>query len=447
MSVEAPWSYGQLYSWREVETYPTQWLAEANLPATCDLRGHSPQTVQRALAGLVRRHEALRTTFRLDDGVPTQRIEDRVDLPLVSVDRPVSGPADADRTTTELLTAPFPMTGGLCWRGVLVCSGGTPVFLSLSFSHLIVDVWSVRELQAQFEALLRDPDSPSQLPDLSPRELARREREQTAGRRQLAVQRYWQGVLADSRVPQLPTTPPRVTRPRIQATLHSHQLGGLAASAAKRHGVTAPAVVLAMVVAGLAGHTGTDRVVISLMSSNRFLPEHRRVVSTLNQLIPVVADADRACSLSEHITRLNWASAKAYRHSSYDVDQVRTLAAADGSFNRLFPTWFNYLQLDDVPADPRDPRPAVLEWTPTARPYGQPFDVRVTARQGRTSVAMRVDPELISATALVGMLRRLAFGVQEAVSSPETRVGDLLEVSPASLPAALFPASVPPPPQ
>jgi hypothetical protein len=41
VSVEAPLSFGQLYSWREIESYPSPWLPEANLPATWDLRGLS----------------------------------------------------------------------------------------------------------------------------------------------------------------------------------------------------------------------------------------------------------------------------------------------------------------------------------------------------------------------------------------------------------------------
>lgn len=446
---EATLSYGQLYSWRELETYPSEWLAEANLPATCDLRGRSPHAVWQSLVRLIARHEVLRTSFRLEEGVPRQLIDDHIDPPVVTVDRPVSGPADADRTTTELLAAAFPMTGGLCWRAVLVSSDGAPVFLSLSFSHLIVDIWSVRELQAQFEALLRDPEAPDGPDELSPRALASFERAQPV-RRHDAAERYWQGVLCDLQVSTLPTIAPRVTRPRIQATLHSHRLGGLAASAAKLHGVTAPAVILALVAAGLAGLTGTHRVAISLMSSNRFRPEHRGIVSTMNQLVPVVADVDRSAPLSEHITRLNWASAKAYRHSSYDIDQITAFAeragGTDGSFLALFPSWFNYLQFDDVLADPQDTRPAELAWTPTARPFGQPFDVRVTVRDGRCSLAVRVDPEVITADELIGLLRLVAHGVQQAVDDPGTRLGHLLDRVPASLPSAVFPDLLPMPP-
>lgn len=436
-AAEYPLSYGQLYSRRELETYPVDWLGEANLPATCDLRGHRPGTVLRALRLLADRHEALRTEFVLRDGVPVQVVLDDAPLPVSTMERPVRGPADAERATGELLGEGIPLLGGLCWRGRLVTSGGQPVFLSLSFSHLIVDVWSVRELQRQLTALLRG-DAGSGVPELSPRSLAATERAE-AERRHPAAARYWDTVLSDPRVPTLPAPAAGAIRPRIQATLHSHRFGGLAAAVARRHGVTVPAVVLSLVAAGLARHTGSDRVALGLMSSNRFRPEHRLVVSTMNQLIPVVADVDRSSPFGEYVTRLNWASAKAYRNSRYDIDRI----AGDRGFTGLFPAWFNYLQLDDVPGDPGQRQAAELEWTPRARPFGQPFDVRVTAREGRTSLALRTDPHWLPAGEVLGLLRRVAGGLEQAAHDPGVVLGDLLGPRGAAPSTSLFPADPP----
>ena len=62
MTASAPLSFGQLYSWREIESYPREWLREANLPATWDLRGLSMSQVDAALRRLVDWHEPLRTS-------------------------------------------------------------------------------------------------------------------------------------------------------------------------------------------------------------------------------------------------------------------------------------------------------------------------------------------------------------------------------------------------
>ena len=293
MPVEAPLSFGQLYSWREVDSYPAAWKSEANLPATWDLRGFGAERIEVALRRLFDSHEPLRTSFELRDGVPVQLVHEDLQPPIERVKRLITSPRDADRTTAELLAIPFPMTGELCWRGRLVSWLGKPMFLSLSFSHLILDVWSVQELHTQFRRLLADPDDLEVACRIgpSPRQLAGEQRAEAGLRRQQSAERYWQRVLAE-RAARLPVLPAGVERNRIQATLHSAQLSAQTARAARALGVTAPAVLAALVAAGLSRQLAENRVVMSLMSSNRFAPEHRHVVGTMNQLIPVVVSVD-----------------------------------------------------------------------------------------------------------------------------------------------------------
>ncbi|MBC6447376.1 condensation domain-containing protein [Actinokineospora xionganensis] len=437
MFIEAPLSNGQLYSLREIESCPPASLADANLPATWDLRGWSAERVDTALRELVERHEALRTSYHLRDGVPVQRVHARVDPPIERVDRAVTDFGDPDRTTTDLLGEAIPMTGGLCWRGVLVSTDGAPMFLSLSFSHLILDVWSTMELAARFRALAAgEPVEPGP----APVELAHGRRSELARSRQAGAERYWRRVLADETLPRFPCPSAGEESRRIQATLFSHRLGGAAAAAAKRLGVTPPAVLLALVAAGLSKHTGADRIALSVMSSNRFSEEHRKAVGTLNQLIPVVAAVDPGATLGEHVTRLHWACAKAYRHAGYDIDRVTALAPAGArGFSTLFPCWFNYLRLDGVASDPADETPAVLEWSPTPRQYGQPFDVRVTVRDGRTALAVRTDPDLVPAAALTDLLRTVALGAHRAATEPDSTVRELLSAVGTGVPQPLFP--------
>ncbi|WP_193318769.1 condensation domain-containing protein [Nonomuraea phyllanthi] len=449
MSVEAPLSHGQLFSWREVERYPEGWLTEANLASTWDMRGLSVEQAYGLLRRLVDRHEALRTTYHAGDGGrPVQRVHEAVELPIELVDRVIEDPSEHERTKEELVALPFAMSGDLNWRGRMVASGGAPVYLSLTFSHLIVDLWSIHHLHDQFKALVADPRAVAAMGP-APRELARRQREESWRPRQESSERYWRGVLDDGLMDVLPTLPARVERNRLELTLHSRALGGWAAEAGKRHGVTAPAVVMALLAAGLARHLDTDRVTMSLMSSNRFAPEDQHNVGTMNQLIPFVTGVDMRATLAEHIKRLHWTSAKSYRHSCYDFDQVAAMAAAHGErpehgcwMNHLFRAWFNYIQVDRRPSDPHDPSPAELAWSPLAQQYGQAFRVRVEVRGGRTSVLMLADPEVLPAEAMTDMMRTLAVGVQLAVSDPGRALKDLWSAG-AAPPPSLFPPEPP----
>ena len=470
-----PLSHGQLYSWREVESYPPPWRAEANLSATWDLRGLTPERLAAALRRLIELHEPLRTSYSVDgDGVPAQHVhpvegvgggdgggdvhdggggggvggglcglDPATGLPraIETADRQITDFADPIRTTETLAAQAIPMIGGPCWRGSLVTTDGAPMFVSLAFSHLILDVWSMIELERRFRILAEDPgadlDAGASQRDLSAAQYA--EKWQT---RQASAEKYWRGVLAEAPTgfrQALPTLGTGQTKPRVQAVLHSHRLTALAAEAARQHAVTVPAVLLAMVTAALAEHLGTEGTVISLMSNNRFAPDHRHVVGTLNQLIPIALPMDRAGTLAEHVKRTHWAGAKAYRYSCYDVDRIaaQTEGSADGWYNRLFPAWFNYLPFDDRIADPAEYAPAELVWTEKPREYGQPFDVRVTAQDGRTSVQLRTDLDVVDAEALAGMLRTVAFGVQRAVAAPESGLKELW--TPAEPDPALFP--------
>ncbi|GAA0440324.1 hypothetical protein Acor_12880 [Acrocarpospora corrugata] len=455
MPVDAPLSHGQLFSWREIERYPDDWMQDANLPIVSDLRGLPLARVENALRVLMARHEPLRTTYHLVDGQPVQRVHETAEPPIERVDRVVRDWEDPEDVKNELCAVPFAMEGGLCWRGQLVTTNGSPVFLALSFSHLILDVWSINHLTDQFGALVADPEAVAELGP-SPTELAHEQRTDLWRDRKEASERYWRRTLGDVLADPLPTLPAKVKRDRLEATLHSHRLGGLAALAARKLGVTAPALVMALVAAGLARHTNTGKVAMSLMASNRFAPEHHHVIGTMNQLIPVVATVDPGAPLSEHVKRLHWAGARAYRYSSYDFDRVAVLAAEaaaergeepahDCWVNQLFRCWFNYVQLDRQPSDPVAKTPAELLWTPLAQQYGQPFRVRVSVINGRTSILMLADPTIIPAEGMADMLRTIALGVQVAATDPETSLKDLWNAGHETLAPSLFPAVIPMP--
>jgi hypothetical protein len=468
VAVDVPLSYGQLYSWRVIETYPRDWMREANLSTIWSLQGLPPDRVAAALQRLVDQNESLRTTYHLHAGQPLQRVHPAMSPPIEHTDRVITGHDDWDRTLDELTQAagPFPMTDELGWRGMLVSSGGAPTLLALSFSHLIVDPWALQNLQAQFHILVNDLNAAAPLAP-TPRELARREpRPYDSGKR------YWKRILDDDPMHHLPSLPAGATQHRIQAALHSPRLAWLAAHAAKRLGVTTPSVFMALVAAGLSRHLDSDRVTMSLMASNRFTPELQHVVGTMNQLIPVIATVDHGSPLAEHITRQHWAAARAYRYSSYDFDQVVALAAggagksstAGGAGksstagtaansgtgptrgcwpNHLFRCWFTYTQLDNQPPDPATDVPAELHWAPLARPFGQPIDVRVITKRGSTSLVLRADPTIIPAEALTNILRAVASGARLAASEPYS---SLKEIWSGNLPPSLFPHEIPAPP-
>lgn len=156
-----PLSFGQQQLWFMEQLEPGTPLY--NLPAGLRFTGRlSVPALGLALAEIVRRHEALRTRFRLEDGRPVQQIlaADAVPLALPVCD--LAGlPADAHETAAEALRTaearrPFDLEGGLLLRAVLLRLGDEEHRLLLTLHHISSDGWSVgvllRELGSLYEA-------------------------------------------------------------------------------------------------------------------------------------------------------------------------------------------------------------------------------------------------------------------------------------------------------
>lgn len=458
MATDAPLTFGQLSTWRSIETFARDRLMEVNVPATWDLRGLATDQVLAAFQGLVDRHPSLRTTYHDVDGQPVQHVHEGVEPRIEVVERDRVEPGDPARATRDLYAIPFPVSDDLGWHGRLVTVHGEPVFLALSLSHMVVDLWSVQELEADFRRLVADPGAPV-TPGLSPVDLAAVQRSEAWQSRRRGADKYWQKLLANGPVRNLPALPDRPAERRIQATLSSHRLAALAAEAARLHSVSPQSVLMAATGAALAQVIGADRVMVSLMSNNRFDPEWRPIISTMNQLIPLICDIDPQTSLAKFVGRAHWGALMAYRYACYDVDRAAELiagsAAANGaSFNH--DCWFNYLieseQAPDPTAGPATPAqlagpamPAELAWTSPARDAGHPFYVRITG-QDRMVIGLRVDPDLIPADTAVHVLRTMSLAVHRLVTDPESTVGALDDVGSDALAPWTFPSELPDPP-
>lgn len=440
MSIDAPLTFGQLSTWRSIETFAADRLMEVNVPATWDLRGLSTSAALTALDRLVQRHESLRTTFEVVDGTPLQRIHAELPPRIEQVQRSCFDAEDGLRITRELHSRAFPIVGDPGWHGVLASSGNQSLYLALSLSHLVVDLWAVQELEAQFHELAREPSAgPGTAP--APRALAALQLGDAWSTRRRGAEKYWRKVLNSGPVRNLPAAAPESGQRRIQATLRSHRLAVLASAAARQHGVSRQSLLMAVTAAALAQLVEGNRVMLSVMSANRFDEDWQPLISTMNQLIPLVCDVDPASSLARHLKLAHIGALLAYRHGSYDVDRAAELAAeAAGDFEH--DCWFNYVDEPprQLPACDGPEPAAELAWTPPPRQAGHPFYARINGDgESWIAVTLRVNPDLISAEAVVEALRVIATAVLCAVTEPDSTVGSLLSGRPA-LPSELFPA-------
>ena len=205
------WFLHQMYP--ETTAYHCPLTIRINLPVDTSV-------LEKTLAEIARRHEILRTTFRLRDGQPIQSV---ASSPLVSLrttdlrdlPEPERESAATDSIREEFAAA-FDLSNGPCWRSFLVQLDDDKFILQVVFHHIIFDGWSIpiflKELKANYEAFAGGgpapfPELPAQYLDFT---LGQREwLQKPVLQSQLA---YWKNHLADA--PPLllmPTDRPRPT--------------------------------------------------------------------------------------------------------------------------------------------------------------------------------------------------------------------------------------------
>jgi len=143
-----PLSFSQLRIW-----FFDQWepqTAVYNIPAAIRFRGTlDVEALQRTLDEIVRRHEALRTTFPATDSAPYQLISPPAPFPLEMLDLS-SDFADLDQETqaarvaqliTGEATRPFDLTHGPLFRVLLLQLSERHFVLVLNMHHIVSDGW------------------------------------------------------------------------------------------------------------------------------------------------------------------------------------------------------------------------------------------------------------------------------------------------------------------
>jgi amino acid adenylation domain-containing protein/non-ribosomal peptide synthase protein (TIGR01720 family) len=161
-----PLSFAQQRLWFLDQLQPG--TATYNLPSALKLEGTvEVEALRGALHALVRRHEALRTTFVVHEGEPTQHVHAELPLELPVVDLSALSEAEreeaARRLAHEEAQRPFDLARGPLMRARLVCLTPGRHLLLVTLHHIISDGWSsailVRELGAYYHERTGGPPS------------------------------------------------------------------------------------------------------------------------------------------------------------------------------------------------------------------------------------------------------------------------------------------------
>jgi len=139
------------------------------MPAAVRVTGPLDVAALRAsLNEIVRRHEALRTTFATVGGRPVQRIAEQLPVPLEVVDLSAAAEAEREAEVRHRAIAeaqrPFDLSTGPLLRVCLLRASASEHVFLLTMHHIVSDGWSmgvfIRELAALYQAFSAGQPSP-----------------------------------------------------------------------------------------------------------------------------------------------------------------------------------------------------------------------------------------------------------------------------------------------
>ncbi|HVG44169.1 MAG TPA: condensation domain-containing protein, partial [Longimicrobium sp.] len=291
--------------------------------------------LERSLSEIVRRHEALRTTFAEVDGSPVQVIAPFGGFALPVED--LSGLGEADREAAvsrragEEARRPFDLAAGPLFRPVLLRLGAEDHLLLLSMHHVVSDGWSMgvlqRELDALYAAYREGRESP--LPELPVQyaDYAVWQREQLAGEvldRQLA---YWRERLAGA--PELLELPTDRPRPAVQtyrgATVPmalSPELLERLQALGRSEGATLYMTLLGAFQVLLSKYAGSEDVVVGSPIAGRTRGEVEELIGFFVNTLVLRTDLSGDPSFREVLRQVREATLGAYAHQEVPFEKL-----------------------------------------------------------------------------------------------------------------------------
>ncbi|WP_164002945.1 amino acid adenylation domain-containing protein [Pyxidicoccus caerfyrddinensis] len=348
-----PLSFAQQRLWFIDQLQPGS--ASYNMPTFVRMEGAlDVAALQRSFEELMRRHEALRTTFTQQEGQPLQLIAPTKHLPLEVTDlsglEPVAARTELERRLREELLTPFNLSTGPLIRARLLKLGATDHVLALNMHHIVSDGWSmgvlVREVAALYDALSQG--LPSALPPLPLQyaDFAVWQREWLQGEVLEEQLGYWKQHLSGAATLELPTDKPR---PPVQ-TFHggtvpvelslevSHRLNALC----QQEGATPFMALLAAFQVLLSRYSGQQDISVGSPIAGRNRGELEGLIGFFVNTLVLRTQLDARQSFRDVLKQVKEAALGAYAHQDVPFERLveELQRSRDLSRSPLFQVFF-----------------------------------------------------------------------------------------------------------
>jgi amino acid adenylation domain-containing protein len=327
-----PLSFPQQRLWFLDQLVPGS--AAYNVPTAVRLLGPLDLALwQRCCNEIVRRHEALRTTFADVDGQPVQVVsaDGRPEFSVVDAGTLRGDAAALHQAVRDEVRRPFELRTGPLVRMKFFRLAADDHVLVFTMHHIVADLWSmavaVQEMMALYQAFRAGAASPLpelaiQYADYAAWQRARMERDGLAG--DVA---YWRAAL-DGAPPaiDLPTDRPRPAVQTSRGSSRPFQLPGpLMArlrALGQREGATPFMTLLTAFSLLLHRHSNQDDLVIGAPVANRGRPEIERLIGFFVNTLALRVDLAGDPTFGELLGRVRRVCLGAYAHQDLPFEKL-----------------------------------------------------------------------------------------------------------------------------
>jgi amino acid adenylation domain-containing protein len=415
-----------------------------NVPIAVRLSGPiNPDVLERSVNEIVRRHDALRTTFVTLDGQPVPIVcpKLKVEMPTVNVasypehEREARGKALLNKEAAGA----FDLTKGPLIRTTLLRLEEHDHFFLVVMHHIVSDGWSMvlffQELSAIYHAFSRGEESPLAPLQIQYSDYSAWQREWLKGDRLQKQLAYWKGKLAgELPVLELPIDRPR---PAVQTfrgarewLVLSKDLTSAIKALGRREGVTLFITMLAAFKVLLCRYAGQEDVIVGSPIANRPQTETESIIGFFLNNLALRSDLSGNPNFREVLARVRKTALDAYANQDVPFEKLIEALRPERSLSRtpIFQVYFNLFNFaDEIKLPGRNETvPFVEAWAQSDEDLSK-FDLTLYAGQQNRELrlALVYNTDLFDADSIRRMLAQLRILLESVVADPLKPVPEL----------------------
>ncbi|HWP42254.1 MAG TPA: amino acid adenylation domain-containing protein, partial [Blastocatellia bacterium] len=410
-----------------------------NVSGALRLRGRlNIAVLERSLAEIIRRHEALRTTFATVNDRPVQVVNaaEFFELPCVKVTGSSKAGREAAgvRLASEEATRPFNLATGPLIRALLLQLEEEDSILLVSMHHIVCDGWSIgifiKELAALYESFSRGRPSPFAEPPIQYSDFARWQREYLRGEILASHLDYWRRELAGApSALNLPTDRPRPPAQTYRGGRHSFQISGELTEAIKTisqlRGATLFMFLLAAFKVLLCRYSRQEDIVVGTPVAGRSRVETEGLIGCFVNTLVLRSDLSKNPRFIDLLGKVRATTIRAFEHQAVPFEKLVEELHPERDISRspLFQVMF---VMQNAPL--AELKMAGIELMPVElQAETAKFDLTLTIEEAGRGLngSIEYSTDLFDRSTIVRMAEHLQTLLESIAANPRERIGHL----------------------